>query len=292
MFTGLYTAIITPFDASGALDETAFRKLVSHQMDGNVDGIVICGTTGESPTISDPEFTRLIELAKETAAGKAQVIAGVGSNSTEHVLHRCRLAEAIGVDGLLIVVPYYNKPTQESLIAHFTHIADRVTTPIMLYNVPGRTAVNMLPATVAALAVHPRIAAVKEACGEINQVMDLIAAVPKGFAVLSGDDAMTLPMIAAGATGLVSVASNQAPGMMKAYVDACTSGNFEEARKHHYRLLPLMKINFIESNPLPVKFAMAHMGFCENVLRLPLTPLTRKNQEPVLQVLKNLGLPE
>jgi 4-hydroxy-tetrahydrodipicolinate synthase len=201
------------------------------------------------------------------------------------------LAEKIGVDGLLIVTPYYNKPTQDNLIEHFLHIADRVTTPIMLYNVPGRTSVNMLPATVARLAVHPRIAAVKEACGDINQVMDLIAAVPEGFEVLSGDDAMTLPMIALGASGLVSVASNEAPALMKAYVDACLSSDMENARALHYKLLPLMKINFIESNPLPVKFAAKRLGLCENALRLPLRPLSSKHEAAVESVLKALDLP-
>jgi 4-hydroxy-tetrahydrodipicolinate synthase len=233
----------------------------------------------------------MLETARKHIAKRCQLIAGVGSNATSHVLHRAALAEKIGVDGLLIVTPYYNKPTQDNLIEHFLHIADRVTTPIMLYNVPGRTSVNMLPATVARLAAHPRIAAVKEACGDINQVMDLIATVPADFEVLSGDDAMTLPMIALGASGLVSVASNEAPGLMKAYVDACLSSDKENARALHFKLLPLMKINFIESNPLPVKFAAKRLGLCENALRLPLRPLSSKNEAAVESVLKALDLP-
>lgn len=290
MFNGLSTAVITPFSEDGSIDIAAFKRVLEYQISGGVDGIVVCGTTGESPTFSDEEFVLLMETARTITRNRCFLIAGVGSNDTKQVIHRASLAVSAGTDGLLVVSPYYNKPTQKSLIAHYLHIADRVNKPIMVYNVPGRTSVNILPDTIATLAAHQNIVAVKEACGDINQAMDVLAAVPANFTVLSGDDAMALPMIAAGAKGLVSVAANEAPHLFKQLVETCLAGDFEHARTLHYKLLPLMKVNFVESNPIPVKFAMSHLGFCKNELRLPLTPLSSRYEPEINQILLNLGL--
>ena len=290
MFQGLYVAIVTPFNEDFSLDEKSFADLVEFQIQGGVDGIVVAGTTGESPTFTDSEFVRLLEITKEVSAGRSQLIAGTGSNNFHHVLERSHLAEKVGVDGLLVVAPYYNKPEQRSLLAHYNAIADNVNTPIVVYNVPGRTSVNILPETVAKMAQHTNIVAVKEACNNMGQIMDVIAAVPSGFKVLSGDDALTLPIVAAGGHGLVSVASNQVPHLMKSYVDACISGNSDEAKDLHYKLLPLMKANFWESNPLAVKASLSYMKKCKNVLRLPLTPLDEKFAPGLRTILSDLGV--
>lgn len=292
LFRGLYTAIVTPFTANGDMDTDAFTRLVQYQIQGNVQGIVVCGTTGESPTISEREFTTLLSLAKSLAPQGFQIIAGTGSNNTKHVIDRSQLALSLGADALLLASPYYNKPSQKGLLAHYSAIADAVDLPQIIYNVPGRTAVNILPDTLSVLARHPNIKAVKEACGDINQIMDVIKTVPADFAVLAGDDAISLPTIAAGGCGVISVVSNQAPFQMSEMIQYALNGDFEKARSVFYHLLPLMKANFWESNPMVVKAALAEMGFIENVLRLPLVPMDSKFYESLNHILRQLGLLE
>jgi 4-hydroxy-tetrahydrodipicolinate synthase len=290
IFRGLYTAIVTPFqnDADRSIDKEAYRRHLEFQIKGEVDGLVVCGTTGESPTFSDEEFRYLIETAVEVSDGRVQIIAGSGSNSTSKSIKRSKIAAEAGADGLLIVTPYYNKPTQEGLIRHFTTIADATDVPVMVYNVPGRTATNIQPSTLAHMAEHPNIAAVKEASGDMNQILEVLASVPQDFAVLSGDDALTLPLISAGGDGVVSVASNLVPIHMSAYVDHCLEDRMEHARESHYQLLPLMKANFWESNPIPVKSALAMMGRMEDVFRLPLVPMSEAYREPFRAILSDL----
>lgn len=290
-FKGLYTAVVTPFTKSGEIDKTAFKKHLEYQLDNNkISGLVICGTTGESPSITDTEFDYLLSTARAFCGSDYQIIAGTGTNNTQKSITRSLIAQNLEADALLIVSPYYNKPTQNGIKAHYTTIAEAVEIPLMIYNVPGRTSVNILPKTVAELASHPNIACIKEASGDIQQIIDIIQAVPNDFPVLSGDDAMTLPLIAAGGKGLVSVASNQAPGLMVNYVQTCLDGNIAEAQKLHYQLLPLMKANFWQSNPIPVKAALAYMGRMENKLRLPMIPLDSSYEEPLKQILKDLNL--
>lgn len=289
-FNGLHTAIVTPFTHSLAIDKEAYEAHIRRQIEGGVDGLVVCGTTGESPSFSDEEFEYLIRTAVSISKGKCLVIAGSGTNATQKALHRSKIAEREGADALLIVAPYYNKPTQQGIAAHYTTIADSVEIPLMIYNVPGRTSVNITPDTIARLAEHDNIASVKEASGNMNQIMDIIQKVPDDFAVLSGDDAMTLPLIAAGGRGVVSVAANEAPGLMKSYVDACLNSGIQEARDLHYKLLPLMKANFWQSNPIPVKAALAMMGHMENILRLPMVPLEEELEPKLKTVLNNLDL--
>lgn len=289
-FGGLYVAIITPFTSDLSLDEQAFRKIVKYQIEGGVQGIVVSGTTGESPNLTDNEFCRLLEICREEADDSCQVIAGTGSNNFEHVTYRSKLAESIGVDGLLVVAPYYNKPTQKALEIHYKAVADSVSSPIMVYNVPGRTSVNIHPETLARMAEHENIVAVKEASNDLNQIQDVLHMLPEGFDVLSGDDALTLPVIAAGGRGVVSVIANEAPAKMAELVKTCLDGDFATARRLNHKLLPLMKANFWESNPAPVKAALNMMGFCENTLRLPLIPLQEHYREALARLLKNLEL--
>jgi len=289
MFTGLYTAIVTPFTSDGSIDKIAYKNHLKYQIDHGVDGLVVCGTTGESPTFSNEEFEYLVAEAVSAAAGKCKVIAGSGSNSTHKSVTRSHIAKKTGVDGLLIVSPYYNKPTQRGLKNHYLAIADEVTLPVMVYNVPGRTAINIEPKTVAELAQHPNIACIKEASGNMQQIMEVINRVPDDFPVLSGDDAMTLPLIATGGRGVVSVAANEAPALMKQYLNACLN-NIQSARKLHYKLLPLMQANFWESNPIPVKAALAMMGRMGNNLRPPLTPLLESYRKPLKNILTKLEL--
>lgn len=287
---GLHTALVTPFNDDNTIDKEAWINHLDYQMKGGVDGLVVCGTTGESPNITDDEFSYLISSAFEKANNSVKVIAGTGSNSTAQSVKKSELAAELGADALLLVNPYYNKPSQEGIKAHYTAIADATDLPCIIYNVPGRTSSNVLPSTLADLAKHPNIVAVKEACGDINQVMDVISAVPYDFTVLSGDDAMALPIIAAGGQGLISVASNQAPSLMKAFIDACNSGDFETAREKNYKLLPLMKANFWESNPAPAKASLAMMGKMKNNIRLPLLPMTKKYEQMLQQLLTDLEL--
>jgi len=290
LFKGLYTAVVTPFTNSGKIDKEAFKKHLDHQLSNNISGLVICGTTGESPSITDTEFDYLLTTARAFCGSDCQIIAGTGTNGTKKSIERSLIAQNLEADALLIVSPYYNKPTQNGIKAHYTAVADAVNIPLMIYNVPGRTSVNILPKTIAEMAKHPNIACIKEASGDMQQIMDIIKAVPDNFPVLSGDDAMTLPLIAAGGKGLVSVASNQVPGLMNDYVQACLDGNLTKAQNLHYKLLPLMKANFWQSNPIPVKAALSLMGRMQNNLRLPMTPLDGGYKEELQQILKDLNL--
>jgi 4-hydroxy-tetrahydrodipicolinate synthase len=290
-FTGVGTALITPFTRGGAVDEGAVKRLARRQIDAGVHFLVPCGTTGETPTLSAVERRRVVELVVEEAAGQVPVVAGAGGYDTREVVHAAIEMQKAGATGLLSVTPYYNKPTPEGLYQHFTAVAGATPLPIILYNVPGRTGCNIDPATCARLATIPTVVAVKEASGNIQQMVELCAAVPDDFLVLSGDDALTLPLMAVGGRGLISVASNQIPAELSQMVEAAERGDFAAARKIHARVLPLLLGNFIESNPGPVKFAMAAMGLCEEVFRLPMVSPRQASQEKMLTILKQLGLP-
>jgi 4-hydroxy-tetrahydrodipicolinate synthase len=289
-FTGVGTALITPFTRGGALDEAAVKRLARRQIDAGVHFLVPCGTTGETPTLSDAERRRVVELVVEEANGEVPVVAGAGGYDTKEVVHAAREMHKAGANGLLSVTPYYNKPTPEGLFQHFSAVAAATPLPIVLYNVPGRTGCNVDAATCARLATIPHLVAVKEASGNIQQMVEICAAVPQGFIVLSGDDALTLPLMAVGGHGIISVASNEIPAEMVQMVEAAERGDFAAARQVHARILPLMLGNFVESNPGPVKFAMAAMGLCEEVFRLPMVPPRPASQQKILEVLKALGL--
>ncbi len=291
---GCATALVTPFKADGAIDEDRLRALVERQIAGGVRLLVPCGTTGESATMTEEEDQRVIALTVEVARGRARVIAGTGSNSTAAAIEYSRRAHDLGADAMLQVAPWYNKPTQEGLYAHFHAIAEAIPeTPIMLYNVPGRTSSNIAPQTVLRLAKDcENIVAIKEASGSLTQIMEILRERPEGFCLLSGDDAVTLPLIALGGEGIVSVASNEIPDLMSRLADLALDGNWAEARALHYRILPLMEINFIESSPGPVKAAMAMMGLLEENFRLPLVPITDKSRGRIREVITELGLLE
>ena len=289
---GCATALVTPFTARGEVDEVKWRALVERQLAGGVRLLVPCGTTGEAVTMSEAEQERLMAVCVEIARGRGRVIAGVGSNSTATTIKRAKMAVGSGVDAVLVVAPYYNKPTQAGLIAHFGAVAEAVgETPVVLYNVPGRTSSNIAAPTVLALAkAHPNIVAVKEASGDFGQIMKILAGRPAGFRVLSGDDAVTLPLVALGADGIISVVSNEVPDQMSRLTDAALAGKWDEARKLHYHLLPLMEANFVESSPGPVKAAMALMGLLEENFRLPLVPVLDATRAKLRDVLNELGL--
>lgn len=289
---GCATALVTPFTSSGAVDEKRLRELIEYQMAGGVRVLVPCGTTGESVTMSDEENQLVIRTTVELAQGRAKVIAGTGSNATAVSIARSQTARALGVDGVLTVAPYYNKPTQEGLYAHFRAIAEAIEgLPVVIYNVPGRTSSNISAETTLRLARDvENIVAVKEASGNLSQIMEILRGRPEGFRVISGDDALTLAMIALGADGLISVASNEAPELMSRMNDLALAGNWDEARALHYRLLPLMEANFIESSPGPVKAALALMGLIEENLRLPLVPVQEKTRARMREVLIEAGL--
>jgi 4-hydroxy-tetrahydrodipicolinate synthase len=289
---GCATALVTPFGEGGGVDLERMRALVRRQIEEGVRLLVPCGTTGESVTMSGEEREAVIRATIETAKGRARVIAGTGSNNTAHAVEQSRAAASWGADAVLVVAPYYNKPTQEGLYRHFRAVAESVPeTPVVLYNVPGRTSSNINAETTLRLARDcPNVSAVKEASGNLAQIMEILRGRPEGFLVLSGDDAMTFAMVALGADGLVSVASNEAPRLMSEMVEAALAGRMEEARAAHYRLLPLMDVNFVESSPGPVKAAMALMGLLEENLRLPLVPVTEKTRARVREVLDELGL--
>src|SRR5688572_4710371 len=289
-FTGVGTALITPFTKSGALDEPAVKRLARRQIDNGVHFLVPCGTTGETPTLSAAERRRVVELTLDAAAGRVPVMAGAGGYDTQEVVHLSKEMQALGVQGLLQVTPYYNKPTPEGLYAHFSKIAEATSIPIVLYNVPGRTGCNIDAATLARLATIPRVIGVKEASGNITQMVEICRAVPHDFLVLSGDDALTLPLMAIGGRGLISVASNAIPLEISQMIEAAERGDFAAARRMHHRLVPLMLGNFIESNPGPVKFAMAAMGLCEASYRLPMVPPRPASQEKIRALLKELGI--
>jgi 4-hydroxy-tetrahydrodipicolinate synthase len=289
---GCATALVTPFTSDGAIDEQRLEELVGYQITNGVKLLVPCGTTGESATMSEEEDEFVIGKTIELARGRAKVIAGTGSNATAAAIENSKKAREMGADAVLIVAPYYNKPTQEGLYAHFRTIAEAVEgLPIVIYNVPGRTSSNISAETTLRLAHDvENIVAVKEASGNLSQIMEILRGRPEGFKVLSGDDSLTFAMVALGGDGLISVASNEAPEYMSRYVNAALEGNWDEARELHYRLLPLMEVNFIESSPGPVKAAMAMMGLLEENLRLPLVPIQEKSRSRVREVLVELGL--
>lgn len=289
---GCATALVTPFAADGSVDEKRLRELLEYQLNGGVRVLVPCGTTGESVTMNDAENQLVIRTTVEVARGRAKVIAGTGSNSTAVTIERSRIARDIGVDAILTVAPYYNKPTQDGLYAHFRAIAEAVAgLPVVIYNVPGRTSSNIAAETTLRLARDvENIVGVKEASGNLSQIMEILRSRPEGFRVISGDDSLTLALIALGGEGLISVASNEAPALMSQLNELALAGNWDEARKLHYRLLPLMEANFIESSPGPVKAAMALMGLLEENLRLPLVPVQEKTRVRMREVLNDLGL--
>ncbi|MGA9996613.1 MAG: 4-hydroxy-tetrahydrodipicolinate synthase [Pyrinomonadaceae bacterium] len=289
---GCATALVTPFKSNGEIDAERLRALVEYQIAGGVKLLVPCGTTGESATMTEEEDRRVIETVIEVARGRARVIAGTGSNSTAAAIEYSRAAHSSGADAVLVVAPFYNKPTQEGLYAHFRAVAEAVEDlPVVIYNVPGRTSSNISAETTLRLARDcENISATKEASGNLSQIMEILRERPEGFRVLSGDDSLTLAMIALGADGLVSVASNEAPELMSRMVSVALDGDWANARELHYRLLPLMEVNFIESSPGPVKAAMALMGLLEENLRLPLVPIQEKSRERVRRVITELGL--
>jgi len=289
---GCGTALVTPFTATGDVDETRFRTLVERQITGGVRLLVPCGTTGEAATLTPSEHQRLIALTVEAARGRARVLAGVGSNATATTIERARAARSAGADAILVVAPYYNKPTLAGLLAHFRAVAEAVgDLPVVLYNVPGRTASNITAATTLALARETdNIVGTKEASGDLAQIMAILRDRPPDFRVLSGDDAVTLPLVALGADGVVSVVSNQVPELMSRLTELALTGEREPARALHYRLLPLMEANFLESNPGPVKAALALMGLIEERYRLPLVPVQEQTRTRLRAVLQEVGL--
>jgi 4-hydroxy-tetrahydrodipicolinate synthase len=289
-WSGVGTALVTPFTRAGEIDEPALRALVSRQVEGGVHFVVPCGTTGETPTLSADERERVIRMTVEICRGRVPVLAGVGGYDTAEVAATASAVEALGVQGLLSVTPYYNKPTQEGLFQHYAAIAARTSLPVIIYNVPGRTGCNVEPRTLARLAAIPNIVAVKEASGNMTQICEVCRVVPDDFTVLAGDDAMALPAMAVGGRGVISVASNVVPDRMARLVNAALAGDFGAARAEHHALLPLMLVNFIESNPIPVKAALAMMGLCEEVYRLPMVPPSEASRTKIRQTLAELGL--
>ncbi len=289
MFDGLSTALITPF-RDDAIDEAALRQLVERQIAAGVDQLVPCGSTGESATLSHIEHGKVIEIVVSTARGRVQVLAGTGSNNTREAIELTQHAKAVGADGALLISPYYNKPTQEGIYEHYRTIAEQTQFPLVTYNIPGRTGSNILPSTIARLADVPHIVGVKEACGDIEQIAEVVALSHDGFAVLSGDDALTLPILSVGGRGAISTASNIAPTEVGELIRACRDNDFARARAIHYRLLPLFEVLFCETNPIPTKCALELMGLIESAeVRLPLTPITEANRERLQFVLKELG---
>ena len=287
---GCGTALVTPFGRGGSIDEQALRRLVQFQLREGIDFLVPCGTTGETPTLEHDEYLEVIRAVVAETAGKVPVIAGVGGNNTKKVVELAREVERLGVQGILSVAPYYNKPTQEGLCQHFKAIAESSAVPVVLYNVPGRTSSNLEPATVARLSRVPNIVGIKEASGSITQQMEVLNSVAPGFRVLSGDDAFTFPLMALGGVGVISVASNEIPGPMTRLVRLLREGRYDEARKLNAELLPLMQANFIETSPIPVKAALAMMGLIEEAYRLPLVPMKSENRAKLEKVLAAQGL--
>ncbi|WP_447975152.1 4-hydroxy-tetrahydrodipicolinate synthase [Nitrospira sp. Kam-Ns4a] len=289
MFTGSFVAIVTPF-RRGRVDERALGDLIEFQLANGTHGIVPCGTTGESATLSHEEHNRVVDLTVEVVRKRVPVIAGTGSNSTEEAIALTSHAKAAGADGALLITPYYNKPTQEGLYQHYKAVAEAVELPLVLYNIPGRTGVNMTPATVARLAALRNIVAIKEGSGSVQQVSEIIQACGDRLTVLSGDDALTLPMMAVGAKGVITVTANLVPRDMADLVEAALAGRYDEARRLHAKLYPLFTALFLETNPIPVKEALALMGKIDGELRLPLCPLSSENRDKLTRVLKEYGL--
>jgi 4-hydroxy-tetrahydrodipicolinate synthase len=290
MFTGCGTALVTPFRHDLSLDENTLRKLVQRQIEAGINFLVPCGTTGESPTLTRAEHLRVVEITLEEAKGKVPVLAGAGGYNTHEVIELALELKRKGVDGILSVTPYYNKPTQEGLYQHYQAIAAAVRLPIVVYSVQGRTGVNVEPSTLARLAQIPNIVGVKEASGNIGQMANVIHEVPAGFHVLSGDDAITIPLIALGGRGIISVVANQIPREMTELAQAALANDFETARSIQRRYLPLMNVNFVESNPIPVKAAMGLMGLLEPVYRLPMVPPAATSMAKIEAVLEAVGL--
>ncbi len=288
---GCGTALVTPFSQDGSIDETALRNLVAWQVEAGIDFLVPCGTTGETPTLAHDEWLRVIDTAIEVAAGRVPIVAGATSNSTQEAVAKAKeVAERPGVNAILTASPYYNKPTQEGQYRHFRAIAEAIDKPVILYNVPGRTGANLEPATLSRLSEVPNIAGVKEASGNIAQIAEVLNAVPETFLVLSGDDAMTLPVIALGGVGVISVASNEIPREMAEMTRAALANDWQTARSLHRKYLPLMQANFVESSPLPVKAALAMMGKIQEIYRLPLLPMRRDTRSKLQKAAADAGL--
>ncbi len=290
LWTGCGTALVTPFAADGSVDDGGVRRLARRQVESGIHFLVPCGTTGESPTLSDEERARVVQICAEEARGRAPVLAGAGGYDTREVIHAARQMELAGANGLLSVTPYYNKPTPDGLVQHYKAIADSTPLPIIVYNVPGRTGCNIEPATLLRLAAIPNIIGVKEASGNIQQMCEVCRGASPDFIVLSGDDAITLPLMAVGGRGVISVVSNEVPREMAQMVEAAERGDFAAARAMHTTLLPLMTINFVESNPIPVKAAMAAMGLLDEAYRLPMVPPRAESRTKILNVLQEMGL--
>ena len=291
-WTGCGTALVTPFTRDRALDDAGVKRLARRQIDAGMHFLVPCGTTGESPTLSDEERLRVVQLVVEEANGRVPVLAGAGGYDTREVIRSAQRMKAAGASGILSVTPYYNKPTQEGLFQHYSAIAGEVGLPIIVYNVPGRTGCNVEVATLARLSEVPDIAGVKEASGNVSQMCEILRAVPESFIVLSGDDALTLPLMAVGGHGIISVIGNEAPGEMARMVELAEGGDFNAARAIHRQLMPLMSANFVESNPIPVKAAMAAMGLLEETYRLPMVPPSEASRRRILDALAAARLGE
>lgn len=289
-FTGCGTALVTPFRSDGSLDDAAVSRLARRQIDAGIHFLVPCGTTGEVPTLTDEEQVKIVQLVAAEAKGRVPVLAGAGGYNTQDVIHAALRMRDAGADGILSVTPYYNKPTPEGLYQHYRAIAEAVGLPIVVYNVPGRTGCNVDPATLVRLATLTNVIGVKEASGNVTQMCEICASVPADFIVLSGDDALTLPLMAIGGRGIISVASNEIPADMSRMVELAERGDFTAARALHQRLMPLMQVNFIESNPIPVKSAMASLGLLEAVYRLPMVPPRPASKQRIEAVLQSLGI--
>ena len=290
MFTGCGTAMVTPFKEDLSLDEATLRALIRRQIEAGIDFLVPCGTTGESPTLTRDEHLRVVEITIQEARGKVPVVAGAGGYNTAEVIALAKAIEALGADGLLSVTPYYNKPTQEGLFQHYKAISSAMKLPIIVYSVQGRTGVNVEPSTLKRLSEFENIVAVKEASGNISQMSAVLSQVPVAFDVLSGDDAITLPLIALGGRGVISVASNEIPAEMAQLARLANAGDFAGARALHRKWLPLMDVNFVESNPMPVKAAMASMGLLKPIFRLPMVPPQPQSIQKIEAVLASLNL--
>ncbi len=290
IFTGMATAIVTPMHTDGSIDYEALSRFVEFQIDSGINGLVVMGTTGENATIEPEDQKKVIAYTVEKVAGRVPVIAGTGTNNTEHVLHNTRNACQVGADAILVVTPYYNKATQNGLVTHFTAVADESTLPVILYNVPGRTGCNLLPKTVAKLSEHPNIAAIKEATGSLAQMIEIMHLCGDKIDVYSGEDGLTVPMMAMGAKGTISVLSNVAPRQSVAMTDACLRGDYAAAAKMQCDLLPLINALFSEVNPIPAKAATAAMGFGADALRLPLTSMEEQNRAVLFEEMRKLGI--
>jgi 4-hydroxy-tetrahydrodipicolinate synthase len=290
MFTGCGTALVTPFRQDLSLDEAALRRTLKRQIEAGINFLVPCGTTGESPTLEHAEHLRVVEIALEEAKGKVPVLAGAGGYNTREVIALAKELEAMGADGILSVTPYYNKPTPEGLYQHYKAIASAIKLPIVVYSVQGRTGINVEPATLKRLSAIDNIIGVKEASGNIAQMARIAAELPDSFAMLSGDDSITLPLIALGGKGVISVVSNEIPAEMTRLTQLCLSGDYVSARELQKKYLPLMEVNFVESNPMPVKYAMSRLGLMEPVWRLPMVAPSQGSQQKIDAVLDALGL--